>query len=95
MYLTTPRLRKRYAAKTQLISALGHKRFWYPTRILSEGTRNVLGAMEAHGVRRLVCETSLGIGDSTGRMGLYYTLFVVPVVAHSAFISLGTIDRKP
>ena len=63
-----------------VVSALGHKRFWYPTRILSEGTRNVLCAMEAHGVRRLVCETSLGIGDSTGRMGLYYTLFVVPVI---------------
>ena len=36
--------------------------------------------MEAHGVRRLVCETSLGIGDSAGRMGLYYTLFVIPVI---------------
>jgi hypothetical protein len=36
--------------------------------------------METHGVRRLVCETSLGIGDSAGRMGLYYTLFVIPVI---------------
>ena len=41
-----------------------------PTRILSEGTRNILRAMETHGVRRFVCETSLGIGDSAGRMGL-------------------------
>lgn len=63
-----------------VVSALGHKRFFYPTRILSEGTRNLLSAMESHGVRRLVCQTSLGIGDSAGRMGLYYTLFVVPVV---------------
>jgi hypothetical protein len=36
--------------------------------------------MDAHGVRRLVCETSLGIGDSAGRMGLYYTFFVIPVI---------------
>ena len=36
--------------------------------------------MEAHGVRRFVCETSLGIGDSAGRMGLYYTFFVIPVI---------------
>jgi len=63
-----------------VISALGHKRFFYPTRILSEGTRNLLRAMETHGVPRLVCETSLGIGNSVGRMGLYYTLFVVPVI---------------
>jgi putative NADH-flavin reductase len=63
-----------------VLSALGHKRFFYPTRILSDGTKNILRAMETHGVRRLVAETALGIGDSAGRMGLYYTLFVIPVV---------------
>jgi nucleoside-diphosphate-sugar epimerase len=63
-----------------VISALGHKRFFHPTRILSEGTGNLLRAMQIHGVPRLVCETSLGIGDSAGRMGLYYTLFVIPVI---------------
>ncbi|MBC7975522.1 MAG: NAD(P)H-binding protein, partial [Myxococcales bacterium] len=37
-----------------VLSALGHTRYFYPTRILSEGTRNILGAMETHGVRRFV-----------------------------------------
>jgi putative NADH-flavin reductase len=63
-----------------VLSALGHKRYLYPTRILSDGTRNILQAMETHEVPRLICETSLGIGDSAWRMGLYYTLFVIPVV---------------
>jgi nucleoside-diphosphate-sugar epimerase len=63
-----------------VLCALGHKRFFYPTRILSEGTRNILRAMRAQGVARLVCETSLGIGDSVGRMGLYYSLFVIPCI---------------
>jgi uncharacterized protein YbjT (DUF2867 family) len=63
-----------------VLSALGHKRYFHPTRILSEGTRNILRAMETHRVQRLVCETSLGIGDSAGRMGLYYTLFVIPLI---------------
>ena len=63
-----------------VLCALGHKRFYYPTRILSEGTRNIIRAMETHSVERLICETSLGIGNSAGRMGLYYTFFVVPVV---------------
>jgi putative NADH-flavin reductase len=63
-----------------VLSALGHKRFFQPTRILSEGTRNLLRAMESGGVRRFVCETSLGIGDSAGRMGLYYTFFVIPII---------------
>jgi putative NADH-flavin reductase len=63
-----------------VVSALGHKKYFYPTHILSEGTRNILRAMQTHGVVRLVCETSLGIGDSAGRVGLYYTLFVIPVI---------------
>lgn len=64
-----------------VLSALGHKRFFFiPSRILSDGTRNILDAMHTHGVRRLVCETSLGIGGSAGRMGLYYSLFVIPVI---------------
>lgn len=63
-----------------VLSALGHKCYFGPTRILSEGTRNLVGAMERHGARPFICETSLGIGDSAGRMGLYYTLFVIPVV---------------
>jgi uncharacterized protein YbjT (DUF2867 family) len=63
-----------------VLSALGHKRFFYPTRILSEGTRNIVRAMETHRVRRLICQTSLGIGDSAGRMGLYYTLVVIPLI---------------
>jgi uncharacterized protein YbjT (DUF2867 family) len=63
-----------------VLSALGHKRYVGPTRILSRGTANLLGAMKRHGVQRFVCETSLGIGNSAGRMGLYYTFFVIPVV---------------
>jgi len=63
-----------------VLSALGHKRFFPPNRILSEGTRNVVRAMEAHGVSRFVCETSMGIGDSAGRLGVYYTFFTIPVI---------------
>jgi hypothetical protein len=63
-----------------VLSALGHKRYFYPTRILSNGTGNILQAMDTHGVPRLVCETALGMGDSAGRMGMYYTFFVIPVI---------------
>jgi uncharacterized protein YbjT (DUF2867 family) len=63
-----------------VLSALGHKRWFYPNRILSSGTQNLIRAMATHGVRRLVCETALGVGDSRGRAGLYYTLFVAPFI---------------
>ncbi len=63
-----------------VLSALGHKRYLGPTRILSRGTGHLLRAMEAQGVSRFVCETSLGLGDSAFRLGLLYTLFIIPVI---------------
>ncbi len=63
-----------------VLCALGHKRWFYPNVILSEGTWNILRAMDGHGVRRFVCETSLGVGDSFARLGLTYTLFVIPFI---------------
>jgi len=63
-----------------VLSALGHKRYFYPNRIQSRGTGHILRAMEAHGVRRFVCATSLGLGESAGRLGLMYTFFVIPAI---------------
>ncbi|MGI9551139.1 MAG: NAD(P)-dependent oxidoreductase [Aurantibacter sp.] len=63
-----------------VLSALGHKRFFIKTDILSKGTANIISAMEKKGVDRLICITSLGINESKFRLGLYYTLFVIPVI---------------
>lgn len=68
-----------------VLSALGHKRWFIKTTILSQGTKNIITAMEKHGVKRFVCETSLGVGDSWGKLGLYYTLFVIPVITYFYF----------
>ena len=68
-----------------VLSALGHKRWIIPSSILSEGTRNVVGAMKRHGVQRFICETSLGVGNSRGRLGLYYSLFVIPFIVFFYF----------
>jgi putative NADH-flavin reductase len=63
-----------------VLSALGHRRFFYPNTIQSEGMRNILGAMKACDVPRLVCETALGMGSSVGRLGLPHTFFIVPLI---------------
>lgn len=63
-----------------VLCALGHKRWLGPSSILSRGTANLVAAMERRGVRRLVCETALGIADAWWQMGLYYTLFVRPFI---------------
>jgi uncharacterized protein YbjT (DUF2867 family) len=77
--LDPPSLARAVEGVDAVLCALGHRRY-YPNRILSDGTRRLVEAMRAHGVRRLVCETSLGVGDSFGRLGLYYTLFTVPFI---------------
>ena len=56
-----------------------------PTTTLSEGTRNIVQAMEKHGVRRLICESSLGVADSRGRLGILYNLLVVPLLLRGMF----------
>ncbi len=69
-----------------VISALGHKKFFIKTTILSRGTTNIVNAMEKHNVYRLICITSLGINDSRFKLGLYYTLFVIPFIIFFYFI---------
>lgn len=69
-----------------VLSALGHKRFIIPTSILSKGTRNIINAMNKHHVKRLICITSLGVNDSRFKLGLYYTLFTIPVILFFYFL---------
>src|SRR6266566_4992336 len=42
------------------------------TRLFSAATRILVNAMEASAVRRLICVTGLGAGDSRGHGGLLY-----------------------
>lgn len=76
-----------------VVCALGHKRWLGPSKILSEGTRNVVRAMEKHGVKRLVVETALGVGDSAGRLGIYYTLFTIPFILPFYWYDKGRQER--
>ncbi len=63
-----------------VVSVLGHRQYYGAPRLLSLGTHNIMAAMKSHNVPRIVCATSLGVGDSAGRLGLLYSLFVVPTV---------------
>jgi len=81
------------AGQQAVLSTLGHRQFLRPTRILSEGTRNILLAMQANGVTRLVCETSLGVGTSWGRLGLLYTLLVVPFILPFYYYDKGRQEK--
>jgi putative NADH-flavin reductase len=56
--------------------------------IRSQGTRNIVHAMERAGARRLVCQTSLGYGDSRqvlDRMPFYFKYVIVPLLLRKGF----------
>jgi hypothetical protein len=55
------------------------------TTALSDGTRNIVRAMEKLGVKRFVCESSLGIGDSKGQLGALYNYLIIPVLLRNIF----------
>jgi len=60
----------------------------YTTRtppLLSQATKCILAAMEREGTKLFVCESSLGVGDSKGQLGPFYTYAIIPILLHSVF----------
>ena len=56
-----------------------------PVTVFSEGTKNVLAAMAEHEVRRLVCITGIGAGDSAGHGGLLYDRLFKPLLLKTIY----------
>jgi putative NADH-flavin reductase len=59
------------AGQDAVLCALG-TRVLRKNTIQSEGTSSIILAMERHGVRRLVLESSLDVGDSRGQLGFFF-----------------------
>jgi putative NADH-flavin reductase len=59
---------------------------WKPVTVFSEGTRNVLEAMRREGVRRLICVTGIGAGDSKGHGGLLYDCLFKPLLLKTIYV---------
>lgn len=86
-------LNSSFRGQDAVLSVLGHKRFIIKTTILSRGTKNIIDAMNRNGTKRFICVTSLGINDSRFRLGLYYTLFVIPFIIFFYFMDKSKQER--
>jgi putative NADH-flavin reductase len=53
--------------------------------IRSEGTRHIIQAMEKAGVRRLICQTTLGVGDSQGNLNFFWKRIMFGLILRQAF----------
>jgi len=72
------------AGQDAVLSALG-TRSTKPTTLFSASTANLVGAMKKHGVRRLVCITGVGAGDSKGHVGFLYDRVFLPLVLRNQY----------
>ncbi len=68
------------AGQDVVISSLGTKLSHQPTTLLSEGTRKLVDAMQQAAVRRFICITGVGAGDSKGHGGFFYDRILNPLL---------------
>jgi putative NADH-flavin reductase len=53
--------------------------------IRSEGTRHIICAMEKAGIRRFICHTTLGVGDSQGNLNFFWKYIMFGIILRDAF----------
>ncbi len=78
-------VRRAMAGQEAVCVTVGIGVTWRPVTVFSQGTRNVLEAMQEHGVRRLICITGIGAGDSKGHGGFFYDRIVNPLLLKTIY----------
>lgn len=51
----------------------------------AKGTKNIVRAMEGTGVKRLICQSSVGVGDSSDTLPALMKYVIVPLMLRRAF----------
>jgi putative NADH-flavin reductase len=78
-------LERAVAGQEAVVWTVGVRPTRRPVRLHSLGTQLLLLAMARHGVRRLVCVTGVGSGDSKGHGGFLYDRIVQPLLLRTTF----------
>lgn len=78
--LDAPSLSGAVAGQDAVCCAIGVKTPWEQPGVFSKGTERLLTAMKAGAVRRLVCVTGIGAGDSRGHGGFLYDRVFFPLL---------------
>ena len=73
------------AGQDAVCCTIGVKVPWIRVTVFSEGTKNLLQAMERSGVKRLVCVTGIGAGDSKGHGGFLYDSIFLPFLLRTIY----------
>jgi len=73
------------AGQDAVICSLGTGVTFKHVTLFSEGTRHLLDAMHKHAVRRMVCITGIGAGDSRGHGGFFYDRVIAPTLLRTIY----------
>lgn len=73
------------AGQEAVCCTIGVKVPWFRVTVFSEGTKNVLEAMKNSGVKRLICVTGIGAGDSKGHGGFLYDSIFLPFLLRTIY----------
>jgi putative NADH-flavin reductase len=83
--LNGPQVQQAVAGQEAVCLTIGAGVTWKPVTVFSQGTEHVLAAMAEHGVKRLVCVTGIGAGDSKGHGGLLYDRIFNPLLLKTIY----------
>lgn len=81
------------AAQEAVICALEVKPTRQPVRDFSEGTENLIRAMQRHNVRRLLCITGAGAGTSRGHGGFWFDRVIQPFFLNTIYADRNRQER--
>lgn len=73
------------AGQDAVCCTIGVKVPWIRVTVFSEGTKNLLQAMKKTGVKRLICVTGIGAGDSKGHGGFLYDYIFLPTLLRTIY----------
>jgi putative NADH-flavin reductase len=53
--------------------------------VRSQGTQNIVNAMQQHHIKRLICQTTLGAGDSNANLNFYWKYLMFGLLLRAVF----------
>lgn len=54
-------------------------------KVRSVGTQNIIQSMKLHRIKRLICQSTLGVGDSRDNLNFYWKYLMFGFILHSVY----------
>ena len=68
-----------------VLCSLGMANIMDNSQLRAKGTKNIIRAMEKTGIRRFICQSGLGAGDSHGILPYHYKYLIAPLFMRALY----------